>query len=145
MLAIREGLVRETLQTLQECGRRQGGECVVLWIADRDQPDIVSAARHPEHHSSRKGYEIASEWMHTLWVQLSDAGQRICAQVHTHPGPAFHSPTDDEFPAVHLPGFVSIVVPNLARPPVRPPSIHVSVLQADGWRQSSLSREVSCV
>jgi hypothetical protein len=65
MLAIREGLVRETLQTLQECGRRQGGECVVLWIADRDQPDIVSAARHPEHHSSRKGYEIASEWLRT--------------------------------------------------------------------------------
>jgi hypothetical protein len=32
--------------------------------------------------------------------------------VHTHPRKAFHSSTDDDFPIVHTPGFLSLVIPD---------------------------------
>jgi hypothetical protein len=37
------------------------------------------------------------------------------AQLHTHPGAAFHSGTDDEFPIVRTPGFLSIVLPEFGK------------------------------
>jgi Prokaryotic homologs of the JAB domain len=141
MLTISEGLVRETLQTLRRCGRDEA-ECVVLWISALDRPQTVEAALHPEHSSGPRGYEIAPAWMQRLWVELSDRRQSVCAQVHTHPDAAFHSHTDDEFPAVHVAGFVSVVVPRFARPPVRLGEIQASVLEAAGWRRSRFSREV---
>jgi len=38
----------------------------------------------------------------------------VRAQVHTHPGSAFHSATDDAYPMVQTSGFLSLVIPNFA-------------------------------
>jgi hypothetical protein len=38
--------------------------------------------------------------------------ETVVAQLHTHPGRAFHSSTDDAFPLVSTPGFLSIVAPD---------------------------------
>ena len=56
------------------------------------------------------------------WVEVTRAGKsklalalglddRYVARIHSHPGLAFHSPTDDNNPAITYPGALSIVVP----------------------------------
>jgi hypothetical protein len=83
--------------------------------------------------------------MHQLWVELARSGRSLRAQIHTHPGAAGHSACDDAYPAVHTAGFVSLVVPRFAHPPVHPRQIHASVLEATGWRRSTLLEEVQLV
>lgn len=39
------------------------------------------------------------------------ANEHYAARIHSHPGPAFHSPTDDANPAITHIGALSIVVP----------------------------------
>ena len=41
-------------------------------------------------------------------------GERLFAQVHTHPGRAYHSEMDDRYAVVIAPGGLSLVVPNFA-------------------------------
>jgi hypothetical protein len=56
-------------------------------------------------------------WLNEFWLELANKmGIRI--QVHTHPEEAFHSPTDDEFPIIHKPGFLSLVIPDFGLVPV---------------------------
>jgi hypothetical protein len=56
------------------------------------------------------------------WVRITDAGeldlltalrddQRMVARIHSHPGEAFHSETDDANPVLTHQGALSIVVP----------------------------------
>lgn len=56
------------------------------------------------------------------WVEVTRAGKvqlaaalgpddRYVARIHSHPALAFHSPTDDDNPAITYPGALSIVVP----------------------------------
>jgi hypothetical protein len=144
MLAVREGLVRETLRVLHRCGRERS-ECVALWSGRLDTSDLVDEVLHPAHDVGPHGYEINPDWMHRLWVDLSEQRRCLRAQVHTHPRGAFHSPTDDEFPAVHTPGFVSLVVPAFARPPIDVASVHASVVGPDGWLRSSFPKEIRVV
>jgi hypothetical protein len=144
MISVGEGLVRGTLRTLHECGRERD-ECVVLWSGPLDAPRSVDRALHPRHDAGRGGYRIDRAWMHGLWVQLAEDGRCLRAQVHTHPCDAFHSATDDEYPAVQSAGFVSLVVARFARPPVHLATIHASVLAPEGWRRSTFAREVRCV
>ena len=44
--------------------------------------------------------------------RLDQSGLCLLAQVHSHPGAAFHSSRDDLNAASPWPGFISIVVPN---------------------------------
>lgn len=141
MLTVSGGLVRETLRKLRTCGHTDT-ECVVLWTSTLDQPQTVESALHPQHSSGPRGYKIEPNWLQRLWVDLSDQRRCICAQVHTHPAAAFHSQTDDEFPALHVADFVSLVVPRFARPPIQLGEIHASVLEPTGWRRSTFSAEV---
>lgn len=56
------------------------------------------------------------------WVEVTDGGkaqlaaelalnERYVSRIHSHPGLAFHSPTDDRNPALQFEGAISIVVP----------------------------------
>ena len=57
-------------------------------------------------------------------------------QVHTHPGRAFHSATDDRFPIVHLPGFLSLVIPNFGLGPVTFDGAYLAELTETGdWKK----------
>jgi hypothetical protein len=57
---------------------------------------------------------VDSAWFHRFWVDLDRHGRSVLAQVHTHARSAFHSQTDDEGAIVHVPGFVSLVLPEFA-------------------------------
>lgn len=69
---------------------------------------------HPLHERSPFGYEVEDGWLTEFWKTLAAAHRSVKAQVHTHPGRAFHSATDDEWPIVSQPGFLSLVVPDFA-------------------------------
>jgi hypothetical protein len=62
-------------------------------------------------------------------------GWFILAQVHTHPGSAFHSPVDDRYPISNKPGFISIVVPNFGTDPTGVGWAWFVLVGAGQWRQ----------
>jgi hypothetical protein len=47
--------------------------------------------------------------LNQFWLDLVNRSVGIRVQVHTHPFEAFHSATDDGYPIVHSPGFLSLV------------------------------------
>lgn len=59
-------------------------------------------------------YVVSGEELERIGLELYDNVLQLFAQIHSHPGAAYHSETDDAFPIVTVLGGVSIVVPNFA-------------------------------
>lgn len=57
-------------------------------------------------------YAVDGEELHRINVYLHENGMVLIAQLHSHPGRAYHSSTDDAFPIITKLGGLSIVVPN---------------------------------
>jgi hypothetical protein len=124
---------QQALKTMRECGRGCD-ECVVFLVEnDTSQPlEVV----HPPHISSGGGYEVESGWLGQFAVRQTMKPLHVRAQIHTHPGHAYHSETDDRYPMVGTVGFVSIVVPWFAERNVRPSDLYVCELAVDGtWHE----------
>ncbi|WPU94754.1 hypothetical protein SNE25_04370 [Mucilaginibacter sabulilitoris] len=60
-------------------------------------------------------YVVEGDELHRIGLELFDNGLQLFAQIHSHPGAAYHSDTDDAYPIVTIVGGISIVVPNFAR------------------------------
>jgi hypothetical protein len=137
-LAISEGLLREALAHLYACGRRSR-ECVCWLTGPLARPGALEQVLHPAHSASASSYEIEQAWLNDTFIALARAGHELRAQIHSHPGTAYHSSIDDAYPAVRSPGFVSIVVPNFAT--ARNLSgAHASLLDEHGaWGKSPLA------
>ena len=101
----------ETIANFRRCGAGRR-ECVVYWTGPVDQAGVVNQIVHPDHSATAGSYELDERWLHQFWVKLGKTNRCVRAQVHTHAFDAFHSKVDDLWPIVHVPGFVSIVVPN---------------------------------
>lgn len=142
MLTAAAGVWKQTLELLRECGRFER-ECVTYWTGPVHAPALLDGVIHPLHDASEFSYEVSNEWLNGLWMELARAERSIRVQVHTHAGRASHSLTDDKWPIVGTPGFVSLVVPRFARHPVDLDQLYVTVLGESGWRKSVLSCEVS--
>jgi hypothetical protein len=126
---------------LRQCGRGEC-ECVVYWTGPAGN-DVVDGLEHPPHRRSPGGYEVDSNWLTEFWKELSVRKRSIKVQIHTHPGEAFHSPTDDKWPIIAQAGFLSVVIPDFA---AGEPTLHeawIGRLQTDGnWRQVESDAEV---
>jgi proteasome lid subunit RPN8/RPN11 len=112
VLRLAGGIVRATFDALRECGRGEY-ECAVYWTGPASE-DFVDGLEHPVHRRSAFGYEIDDHWLTEFWKRLASSRRSVKVQVHTHPGEAFHSSTDDRWPIVSQVGFLSIVIPNFA-------------------------------
>jgi hypothetical protein len=130
-LRLGEGLMEETLAVLRACGQGRR-ECVAFWTGPADTPEAVDAVLHPEHRSGPHGYSICDAWLDRTWRELGRRRRAVRAQVHTHPGPAFHSETDDRFPIVHTPGFLSLVLPRFGEGPQTLENAYLARLDASG-------------
>lgn len=133
-IEVGEGLLEETFAVLRSCG---GGarECVVHWLAPLGRQSI-EAILHPRHSASAAGYQVDPAWLDATWRTLARERQQIVAQVHTHPGPAYHSTIDDCFPVIQTAGFLSLVIPNFAEGPVGLGGAFVATLDANGeWKE----------
>ena len=113
VLQLSEGLLAQTLAELRTCGDGRK-ECVVYWSGPSEELGYVDEVLHPDHGADIHGFEITASWLDATWRDLARRRRAIRVQVHTHPAEAFHSATDDRYPIVHTPGFLSLVLPDFA-------------------------------
>lgn len=138
-------LFEETFDCFQRCGRGLR-ECQALWLSAWDDETRISRVVHPMHAAGLGHFQLDDGWLTRFWLQLADwkAGVRI--QVHTHPGEAFHSPTDDEYPIIHSVGFYSLVIPNYGLGPADLSDAFLVRRAEDGlWHEVEISAHIKII
>jgi hypothetical protein len=113
MIHLNPALWAGTLSSFRKCGQGKR-ECVVYWVGPTETPEVVDTVVHPDHAATPYAYEVDDAWLTAFWLRLAKDRKAIKAQVHTHGGAAFHSPTDDRWPAIRQEGFLSLVLPGFA-------------------------------
>lgn len=109
-----------TLEHLGDAGRRRR-EAFVAWggvIVGGRTLEFRSVHRPDQHaDATPHGLLVAVDGaaLHRLNAAVYGRGEILAGQVHTHPGEAYHSSTDDHFPIVTILGALSLVVPDFAR------------------------------
>ncbi|GGI29856.1 hypothetical protein [Bradyrhizobium guangdongense] len=135
---IAHALVEETFRHFRQCGRGEE-ECQMLWLSPWSRPETITQVVHPKHVAHFGGFVVEESWLNAFWCELADADLGIRLQAHTHPRHAFHSATDDSFPIIHTPGFLSLVIPDFALGPVGFKEAYLTELQTDGrWREVAI-------
>lgn len=130
-----------TFEILRDCGQGEC-ECAVYWTG-LSRGDGVDRVEHPAHTRSAFGYEVENDWLTDFWKRLAATRRSVRAQVHTHPGEAFHSASDDRWPIISQVGFVSIVLPNFATGRPTLDDAWVGVIGRDGrWRRLASASEI---
>ena len=124
-------MLEQTFATFRSCGAGER-ECKLYWVSSWDDRAHLTEVIHPRHSSNRYGVTLDSDWINALWLDLASRGLGVRVQVHTHPGEAFHSDTDDAFPLIHEAGFLSVVIPDFAKGPVGFSSTYLTEIQSDG-------------
>jgi len=112
-IVVTQDLLDRTFDVFRSCGRAEL-ECVAYWTGPRGDASVIDRLHHPDHESNEFGYSVDSDWLTTFFHDLYKESRSVRAQIHTHPGAAFHSVTDDEHSLVPAPGFISIVIPDFA-------------------------------
>lgn len=145
LLGVREIRVpREVVEAIQQHLRDAGSthcEGVAFW-AGQTSADVfeVHAALVPAQIQTRSnegvGVMITGDELFRMNVWLHQNGMTVVAQLHSHPGEAYHSDTDNDFSIVTQAGGLSIVVPDFARGPFSLDSAAVYRLDAHGaWSE----------
>lgn len=114
-------ILNQTSKSLRVFGARRC-EGLVLWLGAKNVSSAhVEKILIPPQNSIKSengvGYFVTSETLFSLNKLLSDTGLRLLAQVHSHPGRAYHSNADDRYCIVTTEGYFSIVVPNFGYGP----------------------------
>jgi proteasome lid subunit RPN8/RPN11 len=107
-------VLEEAIAAAQACGAGRN-ECVLYLTAEAFSLRKVVGYIHPRHMATPASTEVEFKELARVWDELRDTGRTIVCQVHTHPGSAFHSGTDDHYPVVHAVGFPSLVLASLGR------------------------------
>lgn len=107
-------VVSDTIEYLRRAGRA-GRELVVAWHGKRAAASItVTRLSIPRQVGTRNSFRVSDDGMRRLRAELAAAGELIAAQIHAHPGEAFHSIADDRGALVGHLGALSIVLPDFA-------------------------------
>src|SRR5260370_38547778 len=108
-----------TSETLTHLRRHAATEAACFWLGTlvHGKKAVVLTVWVPKFAATAVSYEIEPMEMLRLKNNLDSAGLGRLAQVHSHPGRAFHSRRDDLNSASPWPGFISIVIPNGGRIP----------------------------
>jgi hypothetical protein len=128
---VQKAILVSTFQYLRRCGRGRR-ECQVLWTSAWKSPEAITGVVHPEHRAHAGGFVVDGAWLNCLWLDLSRRGEGIRLQVHSHPTLAFHSATDDGYPIVHTPGFLSLVIPDFGTGEVSLQNAFLAEIGEDG-------------
>ncbi|MHB8345881.1 MAG: Mov34/MPN/PAD-1 family protein [Acidiferrobacterales bacterium] len=107
-------LIDLTLGHLRDAGQDKR-ECIVLWLGRREGELLrVHEAYRPIQNASEDMFEIPPAGMTALYAELRKRRLMVAAQVHSHPGDAFHSRADDRWAIIRHEGALSLVVPYFA-------------------------------
>lgn len=119
----------------------KGFEAVVVWlghVVDDTTGEVVDAYA-PEQVGRRSEYGVSVEVTQDGLTRLITAlpeGMFVLCRVHSHPGEAYHSDTDDVNMLISHNGAISIVVPDFARDPIDLERCSVNELRhGSGWRE----------
>lgn len=135
-------MIDQTFATFRSCGAGKR-ECQLYWASAWDDPLVLTSVVHPKHKSSAYALSLDDAWITKFWLELADLAFGVRVQVHTHPGEAFHSQTDDAFPLIHVSGFLSLVIPDFALGPVGFERAYLTEVQSDGsWCQVPVSSRI---
>ena len=126
-------LCEPVIQPLEQHLRTTGLEC-------REEPallagyiigsvGLVTTAVLPFTRSASSACELPLDITIKCIDIMERAGQIVLAQVHSHPGQAWHSETDNEWAYSDSPGLFSIVVPYFGRYGLRNIIEHIAVYE----------------
>jgi hypothetical protein len=133
-----KALLDETFGHLRACGAGCR-ECQALWVSPWTSPQRLTAVVHTRHSASAVGFQVDDQWLNGFWRQLADDGLGVRFQIHTHPGAAYHSSTDDAYPLIRAAGFLSLVIPRFAQGKVGFDEAYLTQVQADGgWQEQAI-------
>jgi hypothetical protein len=112
-------LIEATGQALAQIGER-AVEGVVVWVGRRPAHHTVQVLHaivpHQIAFSSDEGLAVTiPDWAVSELIDELEDGTYIPIRVHSHPGEAYHSTTDDRNRLLSHRGAISIVVPDFAR------------------------------
>lgn len=134
-LTLAPELLEATFEQLRACGKGRH-ECVAYWCARATEPDTLHRLVHPVHRAGLGGYTVDSAWVSQFFLDLRARAETVRVQIHTHPGRAGHSSTDDQYALAPAEGFRSVVFPNFAFGDVGWDKSHLVRMGADGeWVQ----------
>lgn len=136
-IVVDRAVVDSTLRVLRKFGKHRL-EGLALWLGDIDSGTAhVTKVFVPDQHAVADedgvGYFVGGETLFELNRGLAETGLRLIAQVHSHPGRAYHSETDDRYAIVTADGGLSLVVPNFGRAPADPAAWAVYRLSRRQW------------
>ncbi len=112
-------------------------EAYVLWLGylSKDSEVAISHVFPFTGPSTPKSAEPSPEDLTTLAERLRSTGEFVFAQLHSHPGLAFHSLEDDAYAFSLKRGFVSVVVPWFGRRLSKDLTSCAFYERDDGWRR----------
>lgn len=110
--------VKKVYQHLRNAGD-DGLEGVALFAGVQNETcfdinEVIIPAQIAENIEDGLLYSVDGDELHKINVWLYNSKMTLLGQIHSHPGKAYHSETDDRFPIVTEFGALSIVVPNFA-------------------------------
>lgn len=107
--------LRATIDVLRRGGER-GEERVALWLstATPRTPAPIVEMYEPDQIAEVDYFRLPPATMRSLMNHLRATRRRIVAQIHTHPGRAYHSDVDAEWAIVRHVGALSLVLPRFA-------------------------------
>lgn len=118
----------------------KGVEGVGLWLGRQDgtlftvYSSLIPAQKAYQMDEGLL-YQVGGEELHRINRWAYEQKLVLLAQIHSHPGRAYHSDTDDAYPIVTTLGGFSIVIPNFASDPIDKKYWKVYRLQIDGWNE----------
>lgn len=133
--------VAEVTQDGLRAAGRDGNEGLAVWTGVQEgSAFLVRTVVVPRQSGIRTAdgvcVVVGGDELHRLNVETFRRGERLFAQVHSHPGRAYHSDMDDRYAVVTSPGGLSLVVPDFAVRPFSVAECAVYRLAADGrWRE----------
>lgn len=143
---IAQDLVTQTVEALRSFGQNRC-EGLVLWLGTSSGNEArISDAwvppQTPIRSESGVGYMVSGETLTEISRECRRRGVGLVAQVHSHPGRAYHSDADDRYATVTTNGGFSLVVPNFGVGPARIAAWAAYRLKGSDWVEMTL-REVS--
>lgn len=107
----------ETIAHIRSCGVHRA-EGYVVWSGIQNDGLIhVKSVLIPNNGGleSFAHVQFSDESIEEVADRVISKGEKLVAQVHSHPFEAFHSEIDNEYPIVHRKGLLSIVIPYFGR------------------------------
>lgn len=111
-IKVGRNVVAATIERLQD-GGRIGHERAVLWLGEGAHR--IDELYEPRQRTRADQFYFDGQSMQMLFAHLREKRLRVLAQVHSHPGRAFHSEADDEWAIVRHVGALSLVLPRFAQ------------------------------